>query len=228
MPTPRSARCTCGPSSTCGATARRRCAHRRGSVGAGAQVQGRLQRRARRRPVPRRVDQVAVRPEDHDAFGEIKQLFDPLDLLSPQRMVNPPRMDDTRLMRFPPTYKVIPLQPALDWSAWDVQNDPGDRADHRAGHRRRPGPGLRQGGGDVQQQRPLPQVRRRHHVPELPRHARRAAPDARPRQHLAPGLSGQLGPETAFTSEAVREAWTSAWAARAASATAPPASTWRA
>jgi Fe-S oxidoreductase len=58
------------------------------------------------------------------AFGEIKRMFDPLDLLSPQRIVNPPRMDDTRLMRFPPTYKVIPLQPALDWSGWDVQNDP--------------------------------------------------------------------------------------------------------
>ena len=38
--------------------------HRRRSVGAGAQVQGRLQRRAWRRPVPRRVDRVAVRPED--------------------------------------------------------------------------------------------------------------------------------------------------------------------
>ena len=58
------------------------------------------------------------------AFAEIKRMFDPLELLSPQRIVNPPRMDDTRLMRFPPGYKVIPLQPALDWSAWDVQNDP--------------------------------------------------------------------------------------------------------
>src|SRR5213075_1065099 len=29
-----------------------------------------------------------------------------------------------RLMRFPPSYKVIPLAPVLDWSAWDVQNDP--------------------------------------------------------------------------------------------------------
>jgi Fe-S oxidoreductase len=33
-------------------------------------------------------------------------------------------MDDTTLMRFPPAYKVIPLRPVLDWSAWDVQNDP--------------------------------------------------------------------------------------------------------
>lgn len=63
-------------------------------------------------------------PAIDTAFGEIKRLFDPLDLLSPRRIVNPPRMDDTRLMRFPPGYKVIPLQPALDWSGWDVQNDP--------------------------------------------------------------------------------------------------------
>nr|WP_236599206.1 FAD-binding and (Fe-S)-binding domain-containing protein [Ramlibacter monticola] len=63
-------------------------------------------------------------PKIDDAFREIKRMFDPLDLLSPRRIIDPPRMDDTRLMRFPPTYKVIPLQPALDWSAWDVQNDP--------------------------------------------------------------------------------------------------------
>ena len=63
-------------------------------------------------------------PEIDAAFGEIKRLFDPLNLLCPQRIIDPPRMDDTRLMRFPPTYKVIPLQPALDWSSWNVQNDP--------------------------------------------------------------------------------------------------------
>jgi FAD/FMN-containing dehydrogenase/Fe-S oxidoreductase len=63
-------------------------------------------------------------PRITDAFRQIKQLFDPQQLLCPRRMVDPPRMDDTRLMRFPPHYKVIPLQPALDWRAWDVQNDP--------------------------------------------------------------------------------------------------------
>ena len=63
-------------------------------------------------------------PRINEAFAEIKRLFDPGNLLCPQRMVNPPRMDDTRLMRFPPSYKVVPLQPALDWRAWDVQNDP--------------------------------------------------------------------------------------------------------
>ncbi len=58
------------------------------------------------------------------AFAQIKQMMDPLNLLCPQRMVNPPKMDDTRLMRFPPSYKVIPLKTALDWRAWNVQNDP--------------------------------------------------------------------------------------------------------
>jgi FAD/FMN-containing dehydrogenase/Fe-S oxidoreductase len=60
----------------------------------------------------------------HQGFAEIKRLFDPLELLCPQRIVNAPKMDDTRLMRFPPSYRVIPLKPALDWTPWDVQNDP--------------------------------------------------------------------------------------------------------
>ncbi|HSV82221.1 MAG TPA: FAD-linked oxidase C-terminal domain-containing protein, partial [Ramlibacter sp.] len=63
-------------------------------------------------------------PRIDAAFGEIKRMFDPIGLLCPQRIVEPPRMDDIRLMRFSPTYRVIPLQPALDWSPWDVQNDP--------------------------------------------------------------------------------------------------------
>jgi FAD/FMN-containing dehydrogenase/Fe-S oxidoreductase len=63
-------------------------------------------------------------PKINEAFAEIKTLFDPQGLLCPQRIIDPPRMDDTRLMRFSPGYKVIPLKTALDWSPWDVQNDP--------------------------------------------------------------------------------------------------------
>ncbi|MEO6320115.1 MAG: FAD-linked oxidase C-terminal domain-containing protein, partial [Polaromonas sp.] len=63
-------------------------------------------------------------PKINDAFAQIKNYLDPLSLLGPRRIINPPRMDDTRLMRFPPAYKVIPIQTALDWSAWNVQNDP--------------------------------------------------------------------------------------------------------
>ncbi len=63
-------------------------------------------------------------PKINEAFGKIKNYLDPINLLSPQRIINPPRMDDTRLMRFAPSYKVIPIKTALDWSAWNVQNDP--------------------------------------------------------------------------------------------------------
>ena len=63
-------------------------------------------------------------PQINEAFARIKRFMDPLGLLSPGRIINPPKMDDTRLMRFAPGYKVIPIKTALDWSAWDVQNDP--------------------------------------------------------------------------------------------------------
>jgi FAD/FMN-containing dehydrogenase/Fe-S oxidoreductase len=63
-------------------------------------------------------------PAITQAFAKIKQQLDPDQLLCPKRMVDPPKMDDTSLMRFPPSYKVIPLKPVLDWSAWDVQADP--------------------------------------------------------------------------------------------------------
>ena len=63
-------------------------------------------------------------PQINEAFAKIKQFMDPLSLLSPGRIINPPKMDDTRLMRFSPGYKVIPIKTALDWRAWDVQNDP--------------------------------------------------------------------------------------------------------
>ena len=63
-------------------------------------------------------------PKINKAFGKIKNYLDPINLFSPQRIINPPRMDDTRLMRFAPSYKVIPITTALDWSAWNVQNNP--------------------------------------------------------------------------------------------------------
>jgi FAD/FMN-containing dehydrogenase/Fe-S oxidoreductase len=60
----------------------------------------------------------------NDAFAKIKAHMDPANLLSPKRIVDPPKMDETSLFRFPPSYKVIPIKTALDWSAWNVQNDP--------------------------------------------------------------------------------------------------------
>jgi len=58
------------------------------------------------------------------AFSEMKAAFDPHNLFNPGKIVNPPKMDDAGLFRFAPTYRVIPIQTVLDWSSWDVQNDP--------------------------------------------------------------------------------------------------------
>ena len=66
------------------------------------------------------------------AFAEIKALFDPRGLMNPGKIVDPPRMDDRTLFRFPPGHRTLPVAPALDWSAWNVQNDPVDRDADRA------------------------------------------------------------------------------------------------
>ena len=68
-------------------------------------------------------------PAINSAFRAIKQYLDPIGLFSPGKIIDPPRMDDTSLLRFaPPTaprpYRVTALEPVLDWSAWNVQNDP--------------------------------------------------------------------------------------------------------
>ena len=63
-------------------------------------------------------------PAISGAFRQIKQAFDPDNLFNPGKMVDPSKMDDASLFRFPPAYKTIPIKTALDWRAWDVQNDP--------------------------------------------------------------------------------------------------------
>jgi FAD/FMN-containing dehydrogenase/Fe-S oxidoreductase len=63
-------------------------------------------------------------PAINDAFRAIKRELDPSGLFSPNRMIDPPRMDDVSLLRFPPSYKRIEIKPVFDWSAWNVQNDP--------------------------------------------------------------------------------------------------------
>jgi FAD/FMN-containing dehydrogenase/Fe-S oxidoreductase len=144
-------------------------------------------------------------PRITEAFGQIKQLFDPIGLLCPQRIVDPPRMDDTRLMRFPPTYKVIPLTPALDWRSWDVQNDPATE--------RVTAPGT---GGDPAQgfAKAVEMCNNNGHCRKFD--AGTMCPSyrvTRDEQHLTRGrantlrlaVSGQLGPD-GLASEAVKEA----------------------
>jgi FAD/FMN-containing dehydrogenase/Fe-S oxidoreductase len=58
------------------------------------------------------------------AFEQVKDLFDPMGLLNPGKIVRPSRMDDRSLFRFKPSYKNVAYKPALDWSAWNVQSDP--------------------------------------------------------------------------------------------------------
>src|SRR5262249_24101262 len=63
-------------------------------------------------------------PRLNEAFRAIKREMDPLGLFNPGRIIDPPRMDDASLFRTPQSYAVKPYAPALDWSEWDVQNDP--------------------------------------------------------------------------------------------------------
>jgi FAD/FMN-containing dehydrogenase/Fe-S oxidoreductase len=58
------------------------------------------------------------------AFEDLKDLFDPLGLMNPGKIVRATKMDDTGLFRYPPGHRSVPLETALDWSAWDVTADP--------------------------------------------------------------------------------------------------------
>jgi FAD/FMN-containing dehydrogenase/Fe-S oxidoreductase len=51
-------------------------------------------------------------------FREVKHRFDPDNVLNPGKIVDPPRMDDRALFRYPPDYRVRDLKTVLDWSAY--------------------------------------------------------------------------------------------------------------
>ncbi|MDO9559996.1 MAG: FAD-linked oxidase C-terminal domain-containing protein [Bradyrhizobium sp.] len=51
-------------------------------------------------------------------FREIKQRFDPDNVLNPGKIVDAPKMDDRSLFRYPPDYGVGDFKTALDWSAY--------------------------------------------------------------------------------------------------------------
>ncbi len=52
------------------------------------------------------------------AFREVKDSFDPDGRFNPGKIIDPPRMDDRRLLRFSDTYQPQQRKEALDWSAW--------------------------------------------------------------------------------------------------------------
>jgi FAD/FMN-containing dehydrogenase/Fe-S oxidoreductase len=62
-------------------------------------------------------------PRINQAFRDIKKVFDPDNRLSPDRIVNPPKMDERSTFRFSPGYAVRPIETALDWSSWNVKRD---------------------------------------------------------------------------------------------------------
>jgi FAD/FMN-containing dehydrogenase/Fe-S oxidoreductase len=144
-------------------------------------------------------------PRITEGFARIKRLFDPQGLLCPQRIVDTPPMDDTGLMRYSPQYRVIPLQPALDWSGWNVQNDPVTEATTP------PGTGGDAAGGYA---KAVEMCNNNGHCRKFD--AGTMCPSyrvTRDEQHLTRGrantlrlaLSGQLGPE-GLASEPVRQA----------------------
>jgi FAD/FMN-containing dehydrogenase/Fe-S oxidoreductase len=63
-------------------------------------------------------------PQLTGAFEQIKDLFDPQGLFNPGKIVRASKMDDRSLFRYRPGYAIAPLDTVLDWSAWDVHNDP--------------------------------------------------------------------------------------------------------
>ena len=147
------------------------------------------------------------------AFAEIKHAFDPKGLMNPGKIVAAPKMDDRSLFRFKPDYA-------------DDRARHGPRLVGARGRPREPRPRVRGRRRDVQQQRPLPQVRRRHDVPFLSRHARRAARDARPGELAAPRAVGPARRQTRSPRASSTTRSPCASRAKAASANARPASTW--
>ncbi len=139
------------------------------------------------------------------AFEEIKQLFDPHGLLNPGKIARPPKMDDTSLFRYAPGYAIRPLSPVLDWSRWDVQNDPTTERLTRPGSGGDPARGF---GKAVEMCNNNGHCRKFDAGTMCP-----SFRVTRDEQHTTRGrantlrlaLSGQLGPE-AFTSDAVRDA----------------------
>jgi FAD/FMN-containing dehydrogenase/Fe-S oxidoreductase len=149
-------------------------------------------------------------PALNDAFRAIKQHLDPDGLFNPGKIIDPPRMDDGSLFRFAPAesprpYRTIALKPVLDWSAWDVQNDPVTEETTA------PGTGGDTTGGFA---KAVEMCNNNGHCRKFD--AGTMCPSyrvTRDETHLTRGrantlrlaLSGQLGPD-AFTGETVREA----------------------
>ena len=63
-------------------------------------------------------------PRITQAFGEIKDLFDPAGLLNPGKIVRPSKMDERTLFRYRSGYSTAKLDTALDWSEHEGDTAP--------------------------------------------------------------------------------------------------------
>jgi NAD-dependent dihydropyrimidine dehydrogenase PreA subunit len=139
------------------------------------------------------------------AFEEIKDLFDPAGIMNPGKIVRGTKMDDASLFRYPPGPPRRAAEAGARLVGVERAERRGDGRAHAARQRRRSRAGIREGRRDVQQQRPLPQVRHRNDVSQLPGDARRGASHARSREHAAQALAGKFGAD-GLASDAVWEA----------------------
>jgi len=149
-------------------------------------------------------------PKLNEAFRAIKKQLDPSNLFNPDKIIDPPKMDDGALFRFPPPsaprpYRRIALTTVLDWSAWNVNAHPVTEATGA------PGTGGDSTGGLA---KAVEMCNNNGHCRKFD--AGTMCPSyrvTRDEQHVTRGrantlrlaLSGQLGPD-AFTSDAVAEA----------------------
>ena len=52
------------------------------------------------------------------AFHEVKELFDPENIMNPGKIVRPPAMDDRSLLRFKPDYEIDNPKTKFNWDLW--------------------------------------------------------------------------------------------------------------
>ncbi|WP_425092942.1 FAD-binding and (Fe-S)-binding domain-containing protein [Tropicimonas sp. S265A] len=57
-------------------------------------------------------------PQMVASFNEVKDRFDPNRVFNPNKIVQPPKMDDRRLFRYGPDYEAKDIDTKLDWSDW--------------------------------------------------------------------------------------------------------------